>query len=150
MECFPDWCQSDLIAQYEEFENYSGAMAFPKAVDKAEAVLWQIYLYKHGRVGYVSWKKSPSGRDLRFGKILGTYRAMDVWCLHYRIVTRDLPDDERELLDNILAAAFTDVCGKLPLCMTIDVSDIPLELPEDYDCYELMDFPEDILTVGIA
>lgn len=149
-ECYPEARRPRLMDQYKKFESYSSNMAFPKAVDKIEAVLWQIYLYKHGRVGYVSWKRPPSGRDLRFGKILGTYRAMDVWCLHYRVVTWNLPEDERELLDNVLKTAFRDACGKLPYCMTINVADIPLDLPEDEWNFEILDFPEDALGMGIA
>lgn len=149
--CFPEERQFELNRRYRDFEDYADEMSFAKAMDKAEAVLWQIFLYKQGHVGYVTWKNPPSGRDLRFGKILGTYRAIDIWCLHYRVATKHCPwQSGTWLVNDVLRAAFLDVMGEIPYCMTIDVTDIPLDIPEDETYAEILEFPEDRFERGLA
>ncbi len=140
--CFPSWEHRRMTSIYDKFEEYRDSEVFIKAIDKVEAVLWQLFLHMHGHTGYVTNKKCPSGRDLRFGEILGTYRAIDVWCLHYRVALKDVKYRSVQLVDDVLKAAFMAVFGELPYCMTIDVTDISLDSPEDEAVSSVVEFPE--------
>lgn len=115
------------------FEAYAGGYPLlDKMVEKLDAILFQIFLYTKGVTGDVRRKQpQPSGRDLRFAKIIGTSRAIDVWAFHFRVATKDAPHDYKKPLTKLLEVAFISIYGCLPKCMTIDVTDVPLDDPAD-------------------
>lgn len=129
---FPGGVRRRMTQIRKGFEGYVGERGtqLAKAVDKAEAIAFMLYLKGKGVSGDIKLKNPPSKRDIRFAEILGTSQAIDVWCLHYRIATKHMPRTIREPVDNFLAAGFRDAyCDspKLPLCMRIDVSNIELD-----------------------
>ena len=112
-----------------EFEEYSGMEpSIVKMVDKADAILWQLFLKTKGREGDVRRKHNISDRDMQLAKIIGSYKSTEVWCLHYRIMERKIDSSKVAPITRVLEAAFLDVYGKLPECMTIDVSEIELDM----------------------
>lgn len=131
---FPSHYSIEMQDIGPKFESYKDRMPlFLKMVEKLDAVLYQLFLYNRGTCGDVKAKKPhPSGRDIRFAKILGTSRAIDVWTLHLRVAVKHAPEDLKEPLRKILTAAFKDTYRSMPECMTIDVTDIPLDAPEDH------------------
>lgn len=131
---FPDRFSMEMVEMLPKFEAYEGgAPLLDKMVEKLDAVLFQIFLYTKGVVGSVKWKQpEPSGRDLRFADIVGTPRAIDVWAFHFRVATKHAPAEFKKPLNKILSAAFRDIYGEeLPPCMTVDVTDVPLDDPSD-------------------
>ena len=116
------------------FEAYEGKRPlFLKMVEKLDAILFQMFLYTKGVSGDVKAKKpEPSRRDLRFAKIIENSRAIDVWTLHLRVAVKHAPEELKEPLRKVLTAAFKDTYRYVPKCMTVDVTDIPLDAPEDH------------------
>ena len=141
---YPPPVADTLRAFYPIFESYGKEgdageygnlfvqeACFAKAVDKADAVGWQLFLATKGRIGDILFKKPPSERDLRFAGILGTNRAVDIYALGLRVATKHL---SRELLYPVncfLKAGFKDAFQEVPECMTIDVTDIELDEPRE-------------------
>lgn len=130
---FPERYGMEMCNMLPLFENYAGKMTLlDKMVEKLDAILFQLFLYSKGVSGDVKRKEpEPSERDLRFAEILGCSRAIDVWTLHYRVSTKDAPREYREPLKKVLKVAFQDVYRDIPLCMTIDVKNIALDIPLD-------------------
>lgn len=130
---FPDRYGLKMVEILPQFESYTGgAPLLDKMVEKLDAILFQLFLYTKGVVGDIKKKKPrPSGRDLRFAEIVGTTKALEVWAFHYRVATKDAPEVYQKPLRKILETAFKETYGYLPSCMTIDVTDVPLNDPSD-------------------
>ena len=130
---FPERYGMRMTEILPNFEDYTGdAALLDKMVEKLDAILFQLFLYTKGVVGDVRKKKPcPSGRDLRFANIIGTTKTIDVWTLHFRVVAKDAPEEYWKPLRKILETAFKETYCHLPDCMTIDVTDIPLNDPSD-------------------
>ena len=130
---FPDRYSMQMCAMLPKFEGYTGTYELlDKMVEKADAILFQLFLRTKGIAGDVKLKKpEPSERDLRLAEILGCSRSIDVWTLHYRIMTKNAPKEYQEPLLKILKAAFLDAYRDIPKCMKIDVSDLELDTPLD-------------------
>jgi len=146
---YPEFLSKDLETQFDIFEKYGKTddlalqqdlwdsdvaideIAFAKAVDKAEAVAFQLFLYTKGSKGDIAHKNPPSKRDSRFARILGTARSPDIYALGYRVATKHLDKELLRPIDSFLKVAFEFTFDKVPDCMTIDVSDIELDLPEE-------------------
>lgn len=118
--------------RYGCFENYNGSLLtkFCKVVDKAEAIAFQLFLATKGFTGDIMKKEHPSGRDLRFGRLIGCNKSIDVWTLHFRVVTKGIEEELLEPVTAFLNAGFLDAYGSIPTCMTIDVEDIPLDVED--------------------
>ncbi len=123
---YPDDFQNRIMKMYREFETYSGEQMLAKAIDKAEAVLFQVFLYKHGLSGDVRKKEYPSERDLRFGRLLGTYCSADIWCLHARVAIKHMPAEIITPVESLLNVAFMDTYNRIPECMMLDTAEIEL------------------------
>ena len=130
---FPSRYSAEMLEMIKQFEDYTGgAPLLDKMVEKLDAVLFQLFLYTKSVVGNVNWKQPhPSGRDLRYAKLVGSPRAIDVWTLHYRIATKNAPEKFQKPLRKILKVAFSEVYGDIPTCMTLDVTGVPLDDPSD-------------------
>lgn len=130
---FPERYSLQMAEIAPLFEGYTGGYPLlDKMVEKLDAILFQIFLYTKGVVGDVRRKQPhPSGRDLRFARIINSSRAIDVWAFHFRVATKGSPDDYKKPLIKLLKIAFEQVYGYIPDCMTIDVSDVPLDDPAD-------------------
>ena len=130
---FPDRYGMKMCDMLPKFESYSGTYELlDKMVEKVDAILFQLFLRTKGVAGDVKWKEpEPSERDLRFGALINCTRAIDVWTLHYRVMTKNAPKEYQEPLLKVLKVAFQDAYKDVPLCMTIDVTDIELDVPLD-------------------
>lgn len=124
-----------MIDMLPKFEGYTGGFPlFDKMVEKLDAILFQIFLYSKGIPGDIRWKEpKPSKRDLRFAKIIGSYRVCDVWAFHFRVATKHAPLEYQKPLRKVLEVAFKSIYGTIPPCMTIDVTDVPLHVDVDYE-----------------
>ena len=131
---YPNYWSTEMLTMRPKFEEYQGSPElFMKMTEKLDAILFQLFLFTKGTSGDVRAKKpEPSRRDLRFAKIVGTTRALDVWTLHFRVATKHAPEEYLRPLLKLLEAAFKDTFRYVPVCMTVDVSDIPLDAPEDH------------------
>lgn len=130
---FPERYSIQMAEIAPLFEGYAGGYPLlDKMVEKLDAILFQLFLYTKGRVGDVRRKRpNPSGRDLRFAEIIGSSRAIDVWAFHFRVATKDAPEDYKKPLIKLLNTAFKSVYNYIPDCMLIDVVDVPLDDPAD-------------------
>lgn len=118
----------------EGFENYDDSVTnlplLAKAIDKVEAISFQLFLYTKGFVGDIMNKEPPSERDLRYAEILGTTRAADVWTMHYRVLFKNISPGTIEPANLFLETAFRNAyCDlledrQLPKCLTVDVTNI--------------------------
>ncbi|MBQ6393890.1 HD domain-containing protein [Candidatus Saccharibacteria bacterium] len=123
--CLPEKQAQKLREMSEQFETYQGYFgALIKAADKVDAVAWQLFLAEHYRIGNVLMKNPPSSADLKYAKLIGTHEAPDVWCTHYRDMTRNIDREIREFFDEFLEVAFSKVYGYIPRCMTISLEEI--------------------------
>ena len=131
---FPERYGLFMVEMLPKFEEYAAddAALLDKMVEKLDAILFQLFLYSKGVAGDIRRKRPcPSGRDLRFAKIIGSTRPIDVWTFHFRVATKHAPEEYKKPLRKILEVAFKETYGYLPSCMTIDVSDVPLNDPSD-------------------
>lgn len=124
-----------LLSYFRElrlaFEGYDADSnvnaAFIKAVEKAEAIAFQLFLHEKGFDGDITLKKPPSERDLLYAEVLGTNTAADVWALHYRVAVKDIDPDILRPVTTFLQTAFLESYNCLPECMTIDISTLNVE-----------------------
>ena len=141
---YPSPVADKLQAFYPLFESYgkegdadkfgellAREACFAKAVDKADAIGYQLFLATKGRFGDILLKQPPSGRDLRFAKILNTQRAVDIYTLALRVASKHFDHKLLHPITSFLKTGFKDALQEVPLCMTIDVTNIELNLPED-------------------
>lgn len=120
---YPEGYKDVFRALHRNFEGMSTSTeTFDKLVDKAEAVLFVIFLLSKGTEGDVRMKSPrPSEQDLKYGGILGTYRTADVWCLHFRDIAKDVSSMLVSPLFEVIKQAFLDVDGRIPLCCKVNV-----------------------------
>lgn len=130
---FPERYSLQMAEIAPLFEGYVGGYPLlDKLVEKLDAVLFQLFLYTKGIVGDVRRKSPhPSGRDLRFAKLIGSTRAVDVWAFHFRVASKNAPEDYLKPLLKLLKVAFESVYGYIPSCLTVDVTEVPLDDPAD-------------------
>lgn len=123
-----------FIEMMENFENYQGEELFLKLIEKLDAVLFQMFLYTKHICGDVR-KKRPkaSKRDLRFAGIIESFRAVDVWAFHLRLLARDYAYNFGHwlVLERILTAGFLRIYRDVPKCMLADLTGVPIDDPSD-------------------
>ena len=114
---------SGLHRMFEEYDDSRGGLAaFIKAVDKVEAIAFQLFLQKHDHFGNIMYKKPPSERDQYYAEFLDTNLSADIYTLHYRYNFKHINPEIIRPVNNFLEAAFRDVYGQIPDCMKVDPS----------------------------